>query len=1064
MASTSTRNALKGYGYQGWVYLCLVYKMDLKRFIHKIETEIDFVDSTVRNNFDDIYIEDVDENSFHVQVKNYKNFDIDTVYISENQIKIKGHKPIEYDEDKINIVVTNSIFDCDTEILGIKSKLIDSIYFIPLTKANFELQIGKFYDIKRKDSIGNIINQQIFDEKFYFNQEELPPLNVYPIKLNKKTVLLKNIPKAEEISKGVHWYIGEPGIGKSHIVQEFEENIENLIIYRFHTDNEDIYKKDRLHFNRFLQDISYKLFLESSFKTKGEIIEKLENSDVILIIDGLDHVENYEPNELDNILSFIEQLSNTKTLVFSRPLRNFKPSNSKEIKKWSKDETIYYLKEEYDFEEQFEEIYKITRGYPIITYYLAEHLKNGGDLEDYLMPINNITDYYDKITENIFSKSPMRLFLTVSSYILVDEISELLDDNSSEILLDFIEAYPFLFNKTLNRLSLFHDSFNNYLRNDYELNKSSLKIIKDSILSKDIEYLSRFKSIDFDDDFIKEVLNLYCDFDTFKYLSKNFDFESVKIFYLSLKDILPNFKDVLDIYQYYSFILITFILERNDYLNEGSLFYNLFKYADRKGIDEKQIFSDGVLWSLYVYYRNNDLYLYENILDDTFYDKEDLLNYLKMDWKIEQLWSLDFKNYSMSDEKLRQLIKEVPNKNELFEKYLAYIYVKDIKDSDYYIIITHFIDNNFEEHHKEYFDDICNELAINDYFKPTILENAKIRIFERGYLENENIFLNNDLENFMKSLSSELSCDVYKYLVAYIRLYNHLNLDFNNEEIFKYFNMYFFRKDYSVMNLDDALICFEEHNCLDECTSVKIIKNTMKKSEKGIRSLLTGYLNQKDTNMIIKLLKYWADLEIQVSYLNPELINKIPLNKIFDYLKYRVNDYIYFDDIKGILSSKYCDDLLDYFKFINIVVSDVPKDYESIFDEYSIEYRKLDNIIDERPFENRDYLISTDLENLKEKEVSLLELSTYLDGRHRCLPFVQFFDLYNIEDLNENCLDIIHNAISTKVTFSNEYFCNWYLCLGNIPILLDNIGYDLDWNRLFNVLEDFLEQSGIYWK
>ena len=48
MGNTITRNAFKGYGYQKWVYLNFVYKMDLNNKITYIDAEISRDDSKLR--------------------------------------------------------------------------------------------------------------------------------------------------------------------------------------------------------------------------------------------------------------------------------------------------------------------------------------------------------------------------------------------------------------------------------------------------------------------------------------------------------------------------------------------------------------------------------------------------------------------------------------------------------------------------------------------------------------------------------------------------------------------------------------------------------------------------------------------------------------------------------------------------------------------------------------------------------------------------------------------------------------------------------------------------------
>ena len=85
-------------------------------------------------------------------------------------------------------------------------------------------------------------------------------------------------------------------------------------------------------------------------------------------------------------------------------------------------------------------------------------------------------------------------------------------------------------------------------------------------------------------------------------------------------------------------------------------------------------------------------------------------------------------------------------------------------------------------------------------------------------------------------------------------------------------------------------------------------------------------------------------------------------------------------------------------------------------------------------------------------------------GYNHCLPFIEFFELYDSKYLRKDCLEIIYNALSTRERYFNKYPASWYLCLGNIPYLLDMIEYDVDWKKLFDILFNYLKQSSIYLK
>ena len=1050
----SAKNSLKGYVYQVNVLNAFVAKMDLKRNIKNIESEAE-----VEHEFDDMVVIDENDNIFCFQVKDYEKFDINKVTIEDEIVKIVAgntRSSSKFDPTFINGLIVNKDFECDNEILGFKSKVIDGIHVIPLTENNYDEQVGEHVNNSRKEFIQTQVINKISNALFEFKFDELPKLSLFSNDLKHETVKFNKIP---EVINGLSWYLGAPGTGKSHWAGEIDEFYENSRLYRFYADEHD---QKRLEFDRFIEDFTHRIFEAPEKKSYDEIVDKIIEDDLIILIDGLDHVYNYNSPDLEKFLEFFDILKDTKTLIFSRPFPEIiENDNVFSIEIWNKKDTIKYL-EHYGFEREVnEKIYDLTNGYPIITYYLAEHYKKHKDLSRYSSKIESINGYYKTILNDIRLKKPLDLFLFCNSYILESEIKELLHQNDSENLLEFIETYPFLFSKELNRLHLFHDSFFTYLREESQMDyEYPLEKVKESILSKNINFLSRFQSFEFDDDFIKKVLKLYCNFDTFKELSKNFDFESVKVFYISLKSILPKYDNVLDIYQYYSFILITIIVERQDYHHFPELFYNIFKYADRNNINQNKIYSDGVLWSLYVYYKTGNIELYEKQLEKVSYDENSLKNGLIDSWNYENEWTLDYNNINYQDMEIREYLIE-SHEHEIFEKYLAYIYITDKKDSDYYSLISNYIQGTLKRHHEDYFNDICEEFKIIPYFKKTILKNAKIKIYEHGLLESENIFLNQSLNEFMKTFSNLLSCDSYDYLIGYIRLYNHLGKNFDYGEIFKFLNMYIFSKDHSVITLERALLTFERHGCINECDSVKLIKNTMQKSEDGIRGLLTSYLNQKPPEFIEKIDRYWDKLNINIENLSYNRINFISPHNVARDLKYVLSSHTDYNSIKELLNSKYKYDLLNILQYSQIIITNVPVESIDVFKNNNITFEISEDVKEENN-ENRNYLIETDLESIKQKKIDYLELSYFTDYYHNVLPYMDFFRIYNPEKLRKDCLKIIHNVISAKERYFNEYAAIQYNCLGNIPYLLDMINYDVEWKTLFKIMITYLEESSIY--
>ena len=123
----------------------------------------------------------------------------------------------------------------------------------------------------------------------------------------------------------------------------------------------------------------------------------------------------------------------------------------------------------------------------------------------------------------------------------------------------------------------------------------------------------------------------------------------------------------------------------------------------------------------YVYYKTNDNYLYRKLLENEIYDKEELLTDIDEKWAEERRWSFNYKNSNLNEAEIRERLVETHN-HELFEEYLAYIYINDVKKSEYYALIKHYINKNFKKHHEDYFNDICEEFGFIKCFKNNILK------------------------------------------------------------------------------------------------------------------------------------------------------------------------------------------------------------------------------------------------------------------------------------------------------------------------------------------------------
>ena len=141
---------------------------------------------------------------------------------------------------------------------------------------------------------------------------------------------------------------GKPGIGKSHLVTCLTKEYNQPLVYRFWVSNQDKDYDLRLLFKNFIANISKELFGDLRRRTKDEIIQYISGIKKTVIIDGLDHVENYRPEELEYFVSFIDTLKETtKVIVLSRPLKRDIHWKKQQLVNWNFEETRLVLDELY---------------------------------------------------------------------------------------------------------------------------------------------------------------------------------------------------------------------------------------------------------------------------------------------------------------------------------------------------------------------------------------------------------------------------------------------------------------------------------------------------------------------------------------------------------------------------------------------------------------------------------------------------------------------------------------------------------------------------------------------
>lgn len=1075
--SSVVRNAFKGYTYQHFVYRLLISKMDVDRNIEYIEVEKD-----VSHNFDDCYLESKSK-KYYFQVKNKRNINgemisLDEIKFDEKQVILPPNTRIYYKKKNINILILNTNkIETNTEILGLPAYKLDTIYIIPLTSSKAkEIVYDMYGDNRRIKTIIDFAYETTINSVFKVTINDLPKLTRFPTKLDEETVILRDI--VSDINPGILLITGKPGVGKSHFVNEIIDKVHYDIIYRFWTSSQDTNIIKRRGFNEFLRDIGIAVFNSPKSFEYIELVNKINTEKLSVIIDGLDHVENYNHQELDKFINFIDDIDNANVLVLSRPLRIDLNWEKFVLENWDRNQTWKYLNKAHNIHEYsiISKIYDISNGYPIITNFLASHYKLHGEIS-IDEKISGLNDYYELLIDNVELKA-LSIFLLNDYFFLETELKELLDnDYLTVIIKEFIEKHPYLFNKEINRISLIHDSFNTFLRekDQFYLNLRSEIIpkIEDSIENLDIRFLSRIDGFDFNDNFIEKILKNYSDLALFKKLcAENSDFESIKEFYQKLKKILENYPNLLDIHQYYSFILILLIVERNNLVGYHDLMYQSFLYMENQGIDEEFIFSNGVYWKLYQYYKHEDPKPYLRFLNEkNFSEREfdEVVETVEEESNFFDILDEVFDEDNFFKEFKKQDYTEYDKENILIEV-LVRIKINNNPKSNHLKIINRFLEHGFDTEVENAVKKICGEWGIREFFEKSIMVKMKYRLFELGLIRTDNIFLENSLKAIINDIAPQGSFEVHRYVLSYLRLANHENWDLNINELNQFYSMYFNRKDYTVSNMDDAVIVFEEKTDLNEMDSFNLIEAVMEQSEKGIRHLLIDYLNKKEPKFIEKLLKkevFNHDI-VNIFDLEPQKIDLFSLddidqrmNKILDYHSY--GHEIEYHEVANGLKSKYGNSIRDLIYFLKFSLKGVPKNEIHLVN--GVEYTLLEDegSKDKKtriPFEHG-HISLDDLQYIVEKNIESTEIARYTDGWYHAFPYMELYEHYDLDELNEKCLTIIHNALFSRVNIDFDFFGIWDYFLGNIPRFLKMIDYEVKWDTLYDLFIEFLQQSSI---
>ena len=536
------RNSIKGYSYQQSIFILFLAIMDTQHNISKITVE-----ALNTKNFDDIYLEGVTcEKSknvnYRIQAKDYVNTKLEDIKINGNILTIKGNQN-EFDLSDNNILIVNtSLIETNDCFMGLECTKVDNIIIVPLTPKQIADKLDNMFNNEARElQIIHKADDITQNAKFEITVEELPDIIQMSVVLENETIILRKVPDSFE--HNITFVEGKPGVGKSHFVNEISEKHPEAIVYRFWIGSQDPNRNKRIIFENFLSEMGIKVYKTAKKVIIEELINTIKIEDKLIIIDGLDHVENYNPRQLQEFIDFIDRLDGVRVIVLSRPLKCEIDWNKSSLLDWTYEETRLYLEMAHkitDYKIQ-NEIYRVTQGYPIISYFIAEDykIKKVIDIEQ---PIMGINEYYDSLFINNDKPSTViGVFATGNCFFTDKELESFFSEPEVyETICEFIDLHPYLFKRLMNRISLIHDSFNTYLRLRIKLfekrKERTLAIIRKSILDGSIEYMDRMQAFNFDDEFYEIILKKYSDFGEFENLMLSTrDYNSIQSLYSQLQ-------------------------------------------------------------------------------------------------------------------------------------------------------------------------------------------------------------------------------------------------------------------------------------------------------------------------------------------------------------------------------------------------------------------------------------------------------------------------------------------------------------------------------------------------
>jgi len=1050
--------------------------MDIERKISKIEIE-----AKTEDNFDDLIIT-TNTDIYQLQIKDFEDISLDDLIVREDKIYIKGNPHKLSTKENIIFFKHISIKPNDKTLNFPCYKLGANIYIVSLSRKRIDQKINNLYKSNqlRKNEIDSFFSSILDNRIWQISREALPQLKTFITKLQEKSITISL--KLLQFEK-ILLIEGKPGVGKSHFVNTLIKKYNNNIIYRFWIGNQDRDYQERLKFSNFLHDLNIKLFNDQKDRKPEELLKKIKEEGKTFIIDGLDHIENYNQSELGCFVNFINEAKDYSTvIVLSRPLVKKTDWQKHTLGNWNSKQTEKVLKELFHLTEYsvIDEIYKISQGYPIIVKYLAEHYKIHNTVPN-IEQVENIDTYYQSIISNEKGKHSLSVFLCTNSYIMTSEMDLFIGDERYYVE-EFIKEHPYLFDIKLNRISLFHDSFNTFLRKQIDYDHKNLKvsrIVTQSILNLEKRFLSRFSLFQLSKEQKKSILIKYSSIKTFeKIFEREVDFESIATFYShlreTLKDINPN---ELDVNNYYDLSLIINLVAREHLSTINTFYYTYVKSLIANGITDEDITSSEYLFGMYYYVKTKNAILLYNTTANDNYDTDHFYEKLEHDIHEEET-HIEKHRKQLTKRTIDRVLKDSIHFRDYITFIIENIYIHQSEIKDYEVLKTCFEDylngNVYEATHK--LAKFLSGYNVPTYYPEWILKDVYNNLLSYGYKieRNSNEYQNLTLKELINKYKTLGSFDLRDKIHNYIRLALLEKRKIDIQNIYYFWTKYYNRKDYTLYSLPIALNTLQAENLvsLNEC--IQLIHDVQEISEKGYRHLLVDFIELYPPSKIIPFLEKHFDVgELHINWfkLPAKYINRIS-EGTYNLQENRLMQYhgrysIPLDEVENVLYSNKFDKLEFTLKLFKTRISFKKTENKTVvkFKESKLRFEEVKEQNDHDKYRqnsqqrfNSGILTFTDVDFIKKKNLRPHEIAKYSDGNYASLPEIEIFKIYDLKQIKHNFKKILYNTLINK-TKSISYFYSLYYHPGNILAMMKRYRNDKEFETATKSFKRFMNLS-----